>query len=156
MAFSVKDTSKVIKDRLQITSITLNGFYFLSKALLHHPHPLFLKDSIKLDGMRSKIKWKKRLFYIVFPVLKALLIKNYNLPLTVPLSLVVLLQLLHQQIYFLQHFRSLFIQHYLKKKFVTNFPFLSNSLKRNPNPWRPKSAESVMKTFCRCFLITIS
>ena len=65
---------------------------------------------------------KKTPFYLVFQVLKVLLIKNYNLQLPVPLSLVVLLQLLYQQMYFynILEVRSTLFE---KKVFVMNFPF---------------------------------
>ena len=39
LGFSVKDTSKVIRDRRQITSVTLNGFCLLSKPLPYHATP---------------------------------------------------------------------------------------------------------------------
>ena len=60
MGFSVKDKWKAIRDRRQITLVTLNGFCPLNKTPLHHPHPhpLLLKDNIKLDRIPSQIKWK--------------------------------------------------------------------------------------------------
>ena len=42
----------------------------------------FLTDKTKLDGTPSKIKWKTHVFwYIVFQVLKELLIKEYKIQL---------------------------------------------------------------------------
>ena len=66
MDFSVKDTSKVIRDCRQITLVTLNGFCLLSKAPSHHPYPLFLKGNIKLDGIPSKTTWKTYTFFILY------------------------------------------------------------------------------------------
>ena len=56
-------------DRQQITLlVTLNGFCpFRKKA-----HPLVLTNMIRLDGVPTHI------FYIVFQVLKVVLIKNYT------------------------------------------------------------------------------
>ena len=49
-----------------------------SSALTTRPS-LFSTDKTKLDGIRSKIKWKIHVFwYIVFQVLKLLLIKKYK------------------------------------------------------------------------------
>ena len=60
-----------LRDRRQITIITLNVFCLLSKK----PHPLLLLPAnMKLDGILRKIKMKNTyLFYIVFQVLKVLL-----------------------------------------------------------------------------------
>ena len=62
-------------DHQQTTFAMLNIFYPLSKP--PPLFPLFLMDKTKLDGIRSKIKSKMHVFwYIVFQVLKALLIKE--------------------------------------------------------------------------------
>ena len=51
----------------QITFVTLNTFYLLSKPARVGNHLLFLADKTKLDGTPSKIKWKIHVFwYTVF------------------------------------------------------------------------------------------
>ena len=67
-----------LRDCQQITFIMLNRFCSLSKLPLPPtPTPLLLTNKTKLDGIPSKIKWKIHVFwYIVFQVLKLLLIKN--------------------------------------------------------------------------------
>ena len=67
--FSLRDHQKKL--------VTLNRFCPLSKPPL--PHPLFLMDKTKLDGISSKIKLKIHVFwYIAFQVLKVFLIKEYK------------------------------------------------------------------------------
>ena len=56
-----------VRDCQQISFVTLNRFCQLSKK---KPHPLFLTDKIKMDGI-SKLK-NTHLFHIVFEVLNAL------------------------------------------------------------------------------------
>ena len=64
--------NSLIRDRQQITFITLNGFCLLSKNL----PPLFLIDMINVDKIPTKTIWKVHtLFHIVFQVLKVFLIK---------------------------------------------------------------------------------
>ena len=76
-----------LRDRQQITFVMLNKFCPLSKLPLNRPPPspptpLFLTKKTKLDGIPSKIKWKIHVFwYIVFRVLKLLLIKKYKIEL---------------------------------------------------------------------------
>ena len=72
------------------------------------PHFMFLTDNAKLDGTpnKAKLNEKHTLVFILFQVLKILLIKKIQLP--VFLFLVVFYQLLHQQISFLQHFSTSF------------------------------------------------
>ena len=80
------------------------------------------------------------LFYRVFQVLKILRIKSCSkIWLPVLLFLVVWHQFLHQEILFFTTFQSL-IQNYLKKNFVTNFPFLMDS----PKPRSPQCPKSAM------------
>ena len=69
---------------------------------------MFLKDNAKLDvtPTKAKLNEKYTLVFILFQVLKILLIKKIQLP--VFLFLVVFYQLLHQQISFLQHFSTSF------------------------------------------------
>ena len=155
MDFSVKDTSKVIRDCRQITLVTLNGFCLLSKAPSHHPYPLFLKGNIKLDGIPSKTTWKTYTFFILY-----LKFWSYFLSKVTSHS--------YQLFYILLFYFNFYISRYIfynilevystlsKKNFRHEFSFSSDSLKPTPHPWRPKSAESVTKTFCRCSLITIS
>ena len=83
-------------------------------------------------------------WYIVIHVLRVLL-KKYKIQLPVHLFLVVLHQLLHKQISFLQLFQNL-IQHFLKKK---NFPFLTDSPKLL-HPLNSQNLLSLMKVFCQC------
>ena len=59
----------------------------------------------------------------------------------VPLFVVVLHQLLHQQISFSKTFYKI-IQHFLKKVFVTNFPFLKDS-PQSPIPLSAKIWEGL-------------
>ena len=70
-----------LRDCQQITFIMLNRFSPLRK-LPPTPTPLFLTNKTKLDGISRKIKWKIHVFwYIVFQVLKLLLIKKYKIEL---------------------------------------------------------------------------
>ena len=72
-----------LRDCQQITFIMLNRFCSLSKLPLPPtPTPLLLTNKTNLDGIPSKIKWKIHVFwYIVFQVLKLLLIKKYKIEL---------------------------------------------------------------------------
>ena len=66
----------------QITFIMPDRFFLLSKPPRFVKHLLFLTDKTNLDGTPSKIKWKMHVFwYIVFQVLKELLIKEYKIQL---------------------------------------------------------------------------
>ena len=51
-----------VRDHQQITFVTFNWFCLLSKRL-YLPPPLSLIDNIKLDSMRSKVKWKMHALY---------------------------------------------------------------------------------------------
>ena len=69
---------------------------------------MFLTDNAKLDvtPTKAKLNEKYTLVFILFQVLKILLIKKIQVP--VFLFLVVFYQLLHQQISFLQLFSTSF------------------------------------------------
>ena len=80
---------------------------------------LFSTDNLKLDWIPSKIKWK-----IHISSFKDAYVKSYKMQLPVLLFLVVL----HQQILFLQLFRTSFNTIW-RKIFITNVPFLIDTLK---------------------------
>ena len=118
-----------LRDCRQISFVTLNGFCLLRKKTT----PLFLIGNIKMERILTNI------FFIVFQVLKVLLIKICN-------------GYSHQIFYFLLFLLALasvdIISHKFselhstlseKKIFVTNFPFLTDSLK--PPSQQPKSAK---------------
>ena len=97
--------------------------------------PLFLTDNIKMDGILTKI------FYIVFQVLKVLLIKICKIQSLDLLFLVVFISFYISRYHFSQVFRTSF-NIIWKKDFLTNFPFLTASLKPPPPPpEQPKSAK---------------
>ena len=71
-------SNRFLKGSSKKTFVTLNRFCPLSKPPL--PHPLFLMDKTKLDGIPSKIKLKIHVFWnIVFQILKVFLIKEYKI-----------------------------------------------------------------------------
>ena len=81
------------KDHQQITFVTLNKFFPLSKTL----HPLFLTDNIMVYGILTtgwNNNWNQMKnicpFYIVFQVLIVVFIKKYKIQLPDLLLLVVL------------------------------------------------------------------
>ena len=117
------ERSEPLKDLQQITFIMLNR---LGKKPFT---PLFLTDNIKLDGMSTKITLKiQACFTLHFKFWEDTSVKSYKIQLPVLLFLVSH-QFLYQQIsFFLQLFKN-FIQYYLKKTFVTNFTFLTDSPK---------------------------
>ena len=117
------ERSEPLKDLQQITFIMLNR---LGKKPFT---PLFLTDNIKLDGMSTKITLKiQACFTLHFKFWEDTSVKSYKIQLPVLLFLVSD-QFLYQQIsFFLQLFKN-FIQYYLKKTFVTNFTFLTDSPK---------------------------
>ena len=65
-----------LRDHQQLTSVSLNKFYSLSKI---HPHSsLFLTDNFKLDGISTKIKWKIYvLLTLYFKFWRCFLWKNF-------------------------------------------------------------------------------
>ena len=120
------ERSQPLRDPQQITFIMVNRFWPLSKKPFTH---LFVTDNIKLDGMPTKIKLKiQACFTLYFKFWEGTSAKSYKIQLPVLLFLVSH-QFLYQQIsFFLQLFKN-FIQYYLKKTFVTNFTFLTDSPK---------------------------
>ena len=114
------------------------------------PNPLILMDNIKVDGIPTKIKWNIHPpVYIVFQVLKVILTKNCTIN--------------HQIFYFLLFYISFYISrhHFLhkflelpsalseKKIFVTNVPFLMNSIKSPTlHPLNGHNWLSATKFFC--------
>ena len=89
---------QVLRDCRQITFVTLNGFCQLTKT----PTPLFLMDNIKMDRILTKI------FYIVFQVLKVLLIKICKIQSLDLLFLVVFISFYISRYHFSQVFRTSF------------------------------------------------
>ena len=111
---------------------------------------MFLTDNAKVDGTPNKAKLNERytLVFILFEVLKILLIKKIQLP--VFLFLIVFYQLLHQQISFLQHFSTSF-NTASKKIFVRNFSFfLTDSPQSPPNILHRQGLLNMTKV---CFFI---
>ena len=98
---------QVLRDCRQITFVTLNGFCQLTKT----PTPLFLMDNIKMDRILTKI------FYIVFQVLKVLLIKICKIQSLDLLFLVVFISFYISRYLFSQVFRTSFNIICLKKRF---------------------------------------
>ena len=108
---------QVLRGCRQVTFVTLNGFCLLSKKIT----PLFQTDNIKMDRILTKI------FYIVFHVLKILLITICKIQ---PLDLLFLVFISFNisRYHFSQVFRILF-QYYLKKRF-----FRFKRIHSNPTP----------------------
>ena len=132
------ERSQPLRDPQQITFIMLNRFWALSKKpnTSPSPHMVFLMHNIKLDGMPTKIKLKiQACFTLYFKFWEGTSAKSYKIQLPVLLFLVSH-QFLYQQISFFTTFQN-FIQHYLKKIFVTNF----NGFTQPPNLLIAKSAK---------------
>ena len=116
-----------IRDCRQITFVTLNRFFSLSK-----PTPLFLTENIKMDRIPTKSSEKYMLcpFYIVFQVLN---IQVLNIHLTK------ICKIEPPDLLFLVVFISFYISRYIifrtsfniisKKNFRHEFFFLTDSLK---------------------------
>ena len=90
---------------------------------------------------------EKRLFYIAFQVLKVLLTRKYNLQLPVPISLVVLLQLLHQQVCFCD---SLEVCSALFEKIFSSLIFLFYQI--HSNPPHTLNGQNPLKTLRKFFV----
>ena len=106
---------QVLRDCWQITFATPNGFCLLSNK---NPTPLFLTDNIKTDRILSKI------FYIVFQVLKVLLIKICKIQSLDLLFLVVFISFYISRYHFSQVFRTSF-NIIWKKDFRHKFSFFN-------------------------------
>ena len=122
-----------LMDCRQITFVTLNGFCLLSKKT--HPRVLNRQNQDWWSTNQNQIK-NIYPFYIVFEVLKVLLTIICKMQ---PLHLLFLVRF-HISRY---HF-SLFLELHTtceRKIFVTNFPFLTDSLNLPPTPLMAKSAK---------------
>ena len=89
---------QVLRDCWQIIFVTFNGFCPFKQK---NPTPLFLTDNIKMDRILTKI------FYIVFQVLKVLLIK--------------ICKIQSLDLLFLVVFISFYISRYFSQVFRTSF-----------------------------------
>ena len=119
---------QVLRDCWQITFVTPDGFCLLSNK---NPTPLFLTDNIKTDRILSKN------FYIVFQVLKVLLIKICKIQ---SLDLLFLFVFISFSISRYHFYKFLELHSTLsEKKIITNFPFLTDSFK--PTPPTPLTAK---------------
>ena len=129
----------------QITLVTLNGFCPLSKPST--PLPALKGQHQDVWNTNQNLMKNTLLFYIVFQVLKVLLIK--------------ICKMSHQIIYFLLFYTSFYINRHhfsqifrtslniiCKNIFVRNFPFLTDSLKP-PHPVNGQNPLSMTKVFCR-------
>ena len=98
------------------------------------PFPLFLTDNIKMNGIPSKIDWKIHplfisIFYNFLLFCVSFYISRHNFSQIIRTSSIIIWQ----------------------KNFVTNFPFLTDSLKPS-HPLNSQNSLSVIKVFCRCSL----
>ena len=137
-----------------MNNIKLNIYLLFSKTLL------FLMSNIKLDGVPKKIKWKIHTLYTVFQGLKALLINIYKIQPSVFNFLLIYISfsIVSADIIF-HNFYKLHLTLIESRFFITNFPFLTDSIKHPPPPHPPpmlnRQNPSVMKVFCQCSLIII-
>ena len=106
------------------------------------PLPLFLTNNIKMDRILTKI------FYIVFQVLKVLLIRICKIHSLDLLFLVVFISFYISRYHFSQVFRTSF--NIIWKKY-----FRYDSLKFSPisHPLKTQNSLSMAKVFCQWFLI---
>ena len=121
-----------VRDHQQITFVTFNWFCLLSKRL-YLPPPLSLIDNIKLDSMRSKVKWKMHASYfaLYFKLWSkqqwGTSYKNFkNVEDTATISLLIVYISFYISRYIFSKILELYTA-FLKKKFffVTNFLFLN-------------------------------
>ena len=110
-----------------MNNIKLNICLLFSKTLL------FLMSNIKLDGVPKKIKWKIHTLYTVFQGLKALLINIYKIQPSVFNFLLIYISfsIVSADIIF-HNFYKLHLILIENRFFVTNFPFLTDSIKCPP------------------------
>ena len=99
--FYVESNLVYVSTHQQITFSMLNRFCQLSKT---RPPPQFLVDIIMLEEYQAKLNESTHLFYIVFQVLKVLLIFSFIIQSPVLSVLIVLHQFLHQQMSFFTTF----------------------------------------------------
>ena len=131
---------QVLRDCWQITFVTPDGFCLLSNK---NPTPLFLTDNIKTDRILSKI------FYIVFQVLKVLLIKICKIQSLDLLFLVVFISFSISRYHFLQVFRTSF-NIIWKKDFRHKFSFFNRFIQtHSPHPLNSQNPLSLIKVFCQ-------
>ena len=109
---------QILRDCRQIIFVMPNVFCLLSKK----SHPLFLNDNINMDRILTKF------FYIVLQVLKVLFIKICKIQ-SLDLLFVVVFIGFYISRYHFDNFLELHSTLSEKKFFVTNFPFLMDSLK---------------------------
>ena len=136
-----------------VTFVMLNRFCLFRKKTLANPALplLLLTESIKLDGVTNKIKWKMHTcftFYFKLWRYFLLCVTRYSYP---GVSfLFVLHQFLHQQILFFYNFWELYSTFSERKIFVANISFLMDSSKsprRSPlacNDQNPLSMAKVL------------
>ena len=96
------------------------------------------------------IKRNTHLLHIVFEVLKVLLIKTCKMHSLYLLFLAALLDFISADTIF-HYFLELYATS-VKKIFVKNFPFLTDSL-NPPHPFNDQNLLSLKKVFCQCSLL---
>ena len=123
-----------------VVYIVLSIWHYLALVYItkiNLPNPvLFSTDSLKLDWIPSKIKWKIRISNF-----KDADIKRYNMQ----LSVLLFLNVLHKQISFLKLFRTSFNTIW-RKIFITNFSFLTDSPK-SPHPLNGQNLLNMVNVF---------
>ena len=124
------------------------------------PNPLFLTDNIKIDRIPTKLKWKTCPFYIVFQVLKVLLIKLCKIQPPNLLFLVVFISFYISRYHFPEiryHFLQILELHSTlseKKISITNFLF-KQILHSNPAP-TPLLAKICWSDSQQIFFVTLN
>ena len=140
--FEFKWKEPATKGTQQITSVMLNRFWSLNQKLFT---PLLLTDSIKLDGMPTKIKAKIQSFFTLnFEFWESFSVKSYKMQLSVPLFLVSH-QFLYQQISSFYNFLELHST-LSEKDFCHKFYFF-NGFIQTPQPLNSQNLLSVTKVF---------
>ena len=112
------------------------------RCLLSKPHPPTFTPVLNSQyqvGWNTKLN-KACLFYIVFQVLKVL-IKSFKMRLPVLFILSCLASTFTSGDIIFTTFQNL-IQNYLKKLFVTNFPFVVDSPKALPHPLNDQNLQA--------------
>ena len=141
--FRANKRSLNVRDHQKITSIRLNRFCMLNKP----PQPPVRNRQCQTRWYTNQNQVKNTCpFYIVFKVLKVLLIKIYKTQPPAILFLFVSNQLFHQEISFFIIFQ-IFNQHYLKKDFHHIFSFF-NKFTPTPHPLNSQNLLSMTKVFC--------